>query len=136
MQRFSKACIKSVSAVAPSGQLASIRSARSCCSSQGLEVLPSRFTWVVLVGKRVGAGAMEAEHRTCQHRPDLGVSDAVVLVEALAVVSLPTLTVTARSAFDEDRAVIARQVCRANFGQVCQHFADVSPDEFHRFLPF
>ena len=35
MQRFSKACSKSVSAVAPLGQPASIRKARSCCSSQG-----------------------------------------------------------------------------------------------------
>jgi hypothetical protein len=95
-----------------------------------------RFTWFVLVVKRIGAGTIETEHRTCEHRPHLGISDAVVLVEALAVVRLPALTVTTRSAFDEDRAVIARQVRRANFGQVCQHFADISPDELHRFLPF
>jgi hypothetical protein len=40
MQRFSKACIKSVSAVAPLGKSASIRRARSCCSSPEADPRP------------------------------------------------------------------------------------------------
>ena len=77
--------------------------------------------------KRIGAGTIETEHRTCEHRPHLGVSDAVVLVEALAVVGLPTLTVTARSAFDEDWAVIARpmEFIRRNISEVLADLPEI-----------
>ena len=43
----------------------------------------------VLVVKRICAGAIEAEHRTCEHRPHLGISDAVVLVEESADAEAP-----------------------------------------------
>jgi hypothetical protein len=58
------------------------------------------------------------------------------LVETFAVISLPAQTIPACSPFKEDWAVVARQVCGANFGQICQHIADITPDELHGFYRF